>query len=249
MDGRRHLAIGATVGVVSTGVSIATFNYVKPEHISYLNTVVIAIILSSLLGLILPDKIVEKVPMKVIPANIMLTCILSLGFILISFSDMGTVLIYCVFGAVLGSLIPDLDSSRSTINKHANRIILTVIFLYLVGLIIKLPILSQFVEDKSLGFVIAFAVLCVLGKMSPHREFTHKILGFIVFSFCMYFISPFLIWITFMLGFLSHVIADKTTPAGRKYHPFDLKLPCQKADGKFDLSDSMKHLYKSSKVH
>lgn len=81
--------------------------------------------------------------------------------------------------------------------------------------------------------LITFVVLCVLARLSPHRQFTHKILGTVLFGVSTFFLLPLPYFLAFEAGYISHILADKTTKAG--LHFVDLKLPCQNSEGKIHV--------------
>ncbi|SHF08526.1 metal-dependent hydrolase [Clostridium fallax] len=134
----------------------------------------------------------------------------------------------CTLGGIFGALIVDIDTNKSIASKKLANIIMAVIFTLVIAKFLKIASLKGFVDDalgvfKSNMLILSFAILVILGKMSPHRQFTHKILGTVAFCTVAWLLFSNYIAIGFIVGYISHILADKTTPAGLKF--FDLKLP------------------------
>ncbi len=184
----------------------------------------------------------------------------SLNIDSVSTSTVDSVLI--IGGALFGSILPDLDSGKSKINQYFNKAIIATIILIILGKLIDIPIITDLVhviarnnfivthfgESAYTFLILVFCGLCALGRMSPHREFTHKWLGTLAFLVCGYFLFPFVLFLGYALGYLSHCVADKTTVAGSRYHFVDLKLPCQRANGEIDFDGGIRKLMNSFKA-
>ncbi len=165
-----------------------------------------------------------------------------------------------VIGALIGSLIVDIDSKKSKASQQFTRIITILIWIFLIFVIYQKYLASnslikgvvgsggiQYYFDKiRVLFVIAvskyikdgfaFTVLCILttlGKLSPHRQFTHKFFGTALFCVTAYFCFEQNLAAGFILGYILHILADKTTPAGLRF--LDFKLPLQNRRGKLDF--------------
>ena len=154
-----------------------------------------------------------------------------------------------IIGSVVGSLIQDLDSVRSKASQAFNRILLACI-LVLIGSVTLSKFTSAEFSSETLGYLgylisqvlglcnslfglVLFCIVCVIGHVSPHRQFTHKIVGFLCFAITAFLAFPKILVFGFILGMLTHVIADKRTPAGLDF--FDIKLPFQDKDGKVKI--------------
>ena len=173
--------------------------------------------------------------------------------------DILTVLVF-VIGALVGSLIVDIDSKRSKASQQFTRIVTIIFWVFLVfvvyekylsnntlisgtlsftgikSLFDKIVILFLIIAEKYIKSGFALMILCVLttlGKMSPHRQFTHKWFGTALFCITAYLAFENKLAVGFILGYILHIIADKTTPAGIDF--FDFKLPLQNRRGKLDF--------------
>ena len=162
-------------------------------------------------------------------------------------------------GAYVGSLIVDVDSKKSKGSQIFNKIligfliafvaipIVSSVFDKLVNnqdgldpstIIAKIsqgvgkltPILNEYIVKNTWGLYL-FILITILGKLSPHRQFTHKIVGTLGFLLIGVITFKPYIFIGFAVGFLLHLVADATTPAGLDF--FDVKMPLQKSDGSY----------------
>ena len=154
-----------------------------------------------------------------------------------------------IVGSVVGSLIQDLDSVRSKASQAFNRILMACIIV-LVGSVALTRFTSAEFSKETLGYLgylisqmlslcnsliglILFCIVCIISHVSPHRQFTHKIVGFLCFAITAFLAFPKILAFGFILGMITHVIADKRTPAGLNF--FDIKLPFQDKDGKVKI--------------
>lgn len=123
-----------------------------------------------------------------------------------------------VGAAVFGSIIPDLDHPRSTINQTLlpvkNKMVKIMIYM-LIGCIF-LSLSSAYNNHAYLVFGVAF----ILTGFSHHRGFTHSILGLTMFTWAVHlFMTRYnLVEVTegFFIGYLSHLIGDFITKEGIK---------------------------------
>lgn len=161
-------------------------------------------------------------------------------------------LLLLMSGALIGSLMPDIDSKRSIASQKFTS--LAVIFLIVFSAIAiansinsraqltqslettihSVPVqwVKQMLEQVTdLSGLLVFLVLTTLGKLSPHRGFTHKVMG--TFCFCaVAFIAFNNTFATgFTSGYLLHILADKMTPAGLTF--LEIVFPLQKSNGHF----------------
>lgn len=154
-----------------------------------------------------------------------------------------------IVGSVIGSLIQDLDSVKSKASQAFNKILMACIII-LVGSGALSRFTSAKFSEETLGYLgylinlmlsqcnsliglILFCIVCIVSHMSPHRQFTHKVIGFMCFSITAFLAFPKILVAGFILGMITHVIADKRTPAGLDF--FDIKLPFQDKDGKVKI--------------
>lgn len=169
-----------------------------------------------------------------------------------NFSKSG--LVVMVAGSLLGSLIVDIDSKKSKASQKFNQI-----FLYSIIGILTLKFAGNYIQTyrgfldmlfKSLGSTyntvtsgssivvnyfgaFMFIVVTILGKLSPHREFTHKWFGTSIFLVVGYITFNKLFFIGYSIGYIAHILADKTTPAGIDF--LDFKLPCKNSKGSWKV--------------
>lgn len=140
--------------------------------------------------------------------------------------------------ATASALLPDIDT-RSKIQKIFNGAIvvsaLTVLSLNRLDLDFLSPLKMVSMNDGVTGILGVFiiAIYLVLGRLSPHRQFTHKIIGIgLFFVGALLLLDRQILWFS-VAGFLSHIVLDMFTPAGLKV--LDIKLPLQDSHGKFGV--------------
>ena len=83
---------------------------------------------------------------------------------------------------------------------------------------------------------IIFCVLTILGKLSPHRMFTHKWLGTLAFCSCVYFIGDTYLALGFSMGYILHIVCDRFSPRGKNLRFFEFKLPCKNSKNKTTIA-------------
>lgn len=160
---------------------------------------------------------------------------------------------YVCLGAVMGSLIVDIDSRNSKASQYFSNIFMSIFAMILFGIMFNdmftsmiqpkvgnaLPnplIIFQSVWVSCYNFIcdniikdnaslVFFITLTILGKLSPHREFTHKIVGILLFCLTALLTFKLTTAIGFVIGYVMHCLADKTTPAGLKI--MQIRLPFQ----------------------
>lgn len=161
------------------------------------------------------------------------------------------------FGSLVGSLIPDIDSKKSKASQIVNKIIIVISLVVVILSFIQysyyqiphtvLPGTPLDLKSRILGQIVTisnkfihndtstvlFFVLVILGKLSPHRQFTHKWFGATLFCVCAYVTFNGLISVGFILGYILHLLADKTTKA--KYNIFEFKLPLMDEENKIKI--------------
>ena len=72
----------------------------------------------------------------------------------------------------------------------------------------------------------------IIGKLSPHRMFTHKWLGTFLFCGCVYFIGNIYLTLGFTMGYILHIVCDRFSPRGKNLKFFEFKLPCRNSKNK-----------------
>lgn len=122
-----------------------------------------------------------------------------------------------VGASAIGSLLPDLDHPKAKLNQKIlifkNKLFSTFFYLSISG------ILLYFFFDKGDSIFLLTALTVFFTGISSHRGFTHSILGFLLVSNIARLITlkynlDFIIYKSFTLGFLSHLLADFLTPNG-----------------------------------
>lgn len=128
--------------------------------------------------------------------------------------DTGTIILG-VGTALIGALLPDIDANgESKIKKQFRKfmsflavaLVASVAYGYASGTLGKM--LQQASASKAVfGFILCI-VLCIAGYRSPHRGFTHQLIGLLAFTFAwlLMFGYPLTYW--FFFGYLSHQLID-----------------------------------------
>lgn len=163
------------------------------------------------------------------------TIALLLVFIFIFKSDFSPInSLLMILGSFIGSLIVDIDSSKSKSSQMFNKILHHTIWVLIILTVIEkfFGYNIKFNIEFNSWYLVTFGILTTLGKLSPHRQFTHKIFGTACFIFCAYKAFPISFFSGFTIGYALHIFADKFTKARLKFLEF--RLPCQNSRGKFD---------------
>ena len=84
--------------------------------------------------------------------------------------------------------------------------------------------------------IVLFSILTILGKLSPHRMFTHKWLGLLLFCLSTYLMGNEFLAVGFTMGYILHIIADRITKNGKYLNFFQFKLPLKNSRNKFTIS-------------
>lgn len=151
-----------------------------------------------------------------------------------------------VFGAgtavsALAAIIPDIDADKSLANKGATRVIravaAAVVVVMLASRIFRLNIVQQFgipecVASAVPGLICLFA-LCIIGKDTPHRSFTHSFLCLAAMSYCIYMIYP-PVTPYFAIAYGTHLFLDVFNYRGETLLfplPNQFRLKLCKSDG------------------
>lgn len=163
--------------------------------------------------------------------------LISLGNINISLN-----MIILIFGSIAGSYMPDIDSHKSTASQIFNKVLMFIIiiisFFYIFGIKFNTTYIysiNKILNLNSKGLIL-FSILTVLGKLSPHRMFTHKWLGTLAFCYSVSLMGNEYLSLGFTLGYLLHIIADRITKNGKYLRFFQFKLPLKNSKDKFTIS-------------
>lgn len=163
-------------------------------------------------------------------------------------SNTARFMIPMISGAVIGSLIVDIDSKRSKASQFfAKSLTLIVVLFTLFNLLFKYGInlngtttlIGKLLEmivsyfTSSTGMIM-FSIFTILGKLSPHRGFTHKWFGTTCFLTSAFFSMNRIMFIGFSIGYILHLIADNYLTKEKIYFK-KFRLPCQNANGKINI--------------
>ncbi len=162
--------------------------------------------------------------------------IFSLIFLGESHFSLGMIIL--IIGAVIGSYMPDIDSQKSKASQVFNKVltiflIITAVFYYF-GIQFHLSFIKfigTFIKLDTRGLIF-FIILTLLGKLSPHRMFTHKILGTFLFCTSVYIMGNEYLFAGFTLGYILHIVADRISRNGKYLKFFEIKLPCKNSKNK-----------------
>lgn len=151
-------------------------------------------------------------------------------------------LLILILGGVIGSYMPDIDSHKSTASQIFNKIFMILIafacIFYYFGITFNYKYvhsINKLLNINSNG-IIVFSILTILGKLSPHRMFTHKWIGTLAFCFSVYLMENKFLFLGFSTGYVLHIIADRITKNGKYLKFFECKLPMRNSKGKFTVS-------------
>lgn len=151
-------------------------------------------------------------------------------------------LITLIAGGVIGSYMPDIDSHKSTAAQVFNKIFMVIVALvslfYCFGITFNydyIHTIRKFLKLETQG-IILFSILTILGKLSPHRMFTHKWFGTLLFCFSVYLMENEYLTLGFTIGYILHIIADRITKNGKYLRFFEFKLPLKNSKNKLTIS-------------
>lgn len=156
-------------------------------------------------------------------------------------ANLATIAVPVVAGAFIGSYAPDIDSKKSKASQVFNKIVLTLVLALGVGFYLQLPIMDKVlsvVKEGALGNIglLIFIANLVLGKLSGHRLYTHRWIGTLVAIGSAYIAFNKAFAIGFAVGYLLHILADRTTADGKHLKFFRIQLPMTNSKGRFHVS-------------
>lgn len=135
--------------------------------------------------------------------------------------------IIIIAASSLGSLIPDLDHPKSKLNQ---RLLLfkNEFFRILLFISVSALLFYVYLNTQNTIFVLLSLIFLFIG-ISTHRGFTHSIIGILIFSYIVKYITDFYnldyIYRSISLGYLLHLIADFLTPKGIKlFYPLSMTI-------------------------
>jgi len=119
--------------------------------------------------------------------------------------------------AIIATLLPDIDTSKSYINRTKNRYVTFIL----------LTVLNMFlIKYVSLFKLAMFEVWLIMSVFSKHRHYSHSLLGLLMFSIVFYRTSYFL---PAVIGYATHIFCDLLTIHGVVLlYPFDKRFRISK---------------------
>lgn len=121
-----------------------------------------------------------------------------------------------IAGAIggFGSLLPDLDISKSKMSHNASIVIskCIIILALMLGsdMFLHTHILNKF-QFNLIGIqsiaLLAFVGMCIYGKFTKHRTFLHSITFGLLSALCVFMILP-IAAPYYIVGFASHIVLD-----------------------------------------
>lgn len=169
------------------------------------------------------------------------TATMGIGFLMNNNLENVMCLVPLVVGGFIGSYMPDIDSHNSkaaqVFNKLFMILVLALLVGYSLGLALSVKDIANFIRNSGENYLalVFFAVTIVLGKLSPHRMFTHKIIGTTMFCSSVYLLGNKYLALGFTTGYILHIVCDRFSPRGKSLKFFQLKLPCRNSKNKLSI--------------
>ena len=166
------------------------------------------------------------------------TATMGIGFLITKTFDSAIYLVPLITGGFIGSYMPDIDShnskARQVFNKILTFFIIAMVVGYFLGIALSVNDILNFLQNNSGNYfgIIMFGITTILGKLSPHRMFTHKWLGTIMFCTSVYMIGNIYLALGFFMGYVLHIVCDRFSPRGKNLKFFEFKLPCKNSKNK-----------------
>lgn len=152
-----------------------------------------------------------------------------------------SILVPVTIGSALGSILADIDTDKSKASQIFNKILLGLIVLFSLTYFINPSMLDKFINYgksslfSNLGLLI-FLINTILGHLSGHRLYTHRWIGTLVFCISSMMAFNRIVAIGFIIGYLSHILADRLTEDGKYLNFFKIQLPMTNSKGEFHVS-------------
>lgn len=131
--------------------------------------------------------------------------------------------------ATLGSVIPDVDLKDSVSDKLFDRLMVSLVTIIIMSILVKyffgIDLYLKLKEYSDIfNYLVSislFIVMAYLGSKSPHRSFTHSIVGCIVYSAILSYSFSSTIVNPFIFAYLSHLVLDLFNMKGiTLFYPF-----------------------------
>ena len=146
---------------------------------------------------------------------------LVIGLVFLGNMTLNFNMIVLIIGGIIGSYMPDIDSHKSTAAQIFNKVLTIAVIIisifYYCGIKFQMSYIYNFNKFLNLNVegIVLFSILTILGKLSPHRMFTHKWLGLLLFCLSTYLMGNEFLAVGFTMGYILHIIADRITKNGK----------------------------------
>lgn len=167
---------------------------------------------------------------------------IAIGLIALGNMSINLNLLILIAGGVIGSYMPDIDSHKSKAAQIFNKLLMFIVIMYSIFYCfgIKLNheyilLIHRFIRLNTNGLIL-FSIITILGKLSPHRMFTHKWLGTLLFCYSVYLMDNTYLTLGFSMGYILHIVADRITRNGKYLKFFQFKLPLKNSKNNFSIS-------------
>ncbi|MDP4145053.1 MAG: metal-dependent hydrolase [Bacillota bacterium] len=135
---------------------------------------------------------------------------------------------------IIASLLPDIDHPKSIVNKYIlpfkSKLVKLIIYVFLgLGVLV-----FNYYHGNIPAFIALGTTLIMIGFSSHRKGLTHSLLGLVIFSFIISYISnrynmSFAVYY-FIIGYGLHILCDMTTSRG-----VPLLYPLSKKNFKFPI--------------
>ena len=154
-------------------------------------------------------------------------------------------LLITISSSTLGSLLPDVDLKDSTTDKLFDRLMTSLITIIIMSILIQYFFninLYKIIKSYNNLFnylitICLFIIMSYLGSKTPHRSFTHSILGLIIYTTILSHTFKDNIVIPYFISHLSHILLDLLNMKGvALFYPFKFRFSLKlcESSGKFN---------------
>lgn len=142
-------------------------------------------------------------------------------------------LLITISASTLGSLLPDVDLKDSTTDKLFDRLMTSLITIVIMSILIKYLFninLYKIIKSYNNIFnylisICLFIIMSYLGSKTPHRSFTHSILGLFIYTAILSYSFNNNIIIPYFISHLSHILLDLFNKKGISlFYPFKFRI-------------------------
>ena len=125
-------------------------------------------------------------------------------------------LLITVGASTLGALLPDVDLKDSTTDKLFDRLMTSLLTIIIMGVLIKsffnINLYYKIKEYNNIfNYIVSiclFITMAYLGSKTPHRSFTHSILGMTLYTMILFYSFNSSFIIPYFISHLSHILLD-----------------------------------------